>query len=96
MNNKIAMEQLNPSNKAGVLPGIIACVLAVAGIFSIGIVFVPLALLFLCFGLLFSILGGSGSGIGYSILGLILIIVATLASPVLLGIIGLSGLALNL
>lgn len=90
------MEQFNPPNKAGVVPGLIACVLAVAGIFSIGIVFVPLALLFLCFGLLFAILGGSGSGLGYNFLGLILIIVATLASPVLLGIIGLSGIALNL
>jgi len=96
VNNKISLEQISPPNKAGVIPGLITCALAVAGIFSIGIVFVPLALLFLCFGLLFSILGGSGSGLGYNILGLILIIIATLASPVLLGIIGLSGLALNL
>ncbi|GGK54193.1 hypothetical protein [Amphritea balenae] len=90
------MDQAEAPVKHGATAGIIASVLAILGIFSYGLVFVPPALIFMLFGFLLAIVGRSGTGIGYNLLAVILTLIAILVSPSLLTIIGLQGLAMSL
>ena len=76
--------------KTGIVAGIIACVLAVIGVFSFGMIFVPIATIVALIGTIIAIKNKNGAGIGVSILAWVLVIVGLFTSPVLLGIIGLS------
>ncbi len=82
------------TSSAGTGAGICSCAMALAGIFFWGIIFVPLALLFMLPGFLLAIINGSQAGLGYNFLALLLTIAAIITSPVLLGLIGLSSLAI--
>ncbi len=82
------------ASSAGTGAGICSCAMAIAGIFFWGIIFVPLALLFMLTGFLLAIFKGSRAGFGYNFLALLLTIMAIFTSPVLLGLIGLSSLAI--
>jgi hypothetical protein len=64
----------------GTMAGIFGCVFGVLGIFTLGIVFVPLAALCSLVGLLNG-LGGNGSGLATSALGAFLTAVGFMASP---------------
>jgi len=74
----------------GMTAGIIACVLAVLGIFTIGFVFVPLAFITTCIGGYIAVKNKNSGGIGVCVLGLILTIVGLFTSPILLAFIGLA------
>ena len=65
----------------GVLAGILGCIFGILGIFTFGIVFVPLAIVCSIFGLLRGIFGGSIPGIGTSILAAALGIFGFIFSP---------------
>lgn len=81
------------TNNAGSTAGIIACVLAVLGILTLGTVFVPLAAIVALFGTLGAMAHMNFSGIGINILAWILVVVGFATSPVLLVlIIGMVGL----
>ena len=75
---------------AGVLAGILGCVFAVLGIFTLGFLFIPIAALCSLIGLV----GGLGrlsiAGIAVSALSTFLTIVGLVSSPVLLLILGIS------
>ena len=66
---------------AGLAAGVLGCVLGVLGIFTTGIVFVPLAALCSVIGLLRGLTGGSGSGFAVSFLGIVLTGVGFAVSP---------------
>ncbi len=72
----------------GLLAGLLGCVLAVLGIFTLGFVFVPLAALCALVGLLRGISAFNISGIGTSLLAACLCFFGFVSSPVLLGIAG--------
>ena len=72
----------------GIIAGIIACVLAIFGIFTLGTVFVPLAALVALFGTIIAIKNLNIAGIGVNVLAWVLTVVGLITSPVLLGIIG--------
>ena len=76
-------------NNAGLLPGLIACILALLGIFTLGVLFIPLAALVAVISTIIAIKNKSISGIGATILAWILTIVGLVLSPVLLALIGL-------
>lgn len=82
------------ASSAGSGAGICSCALAIAGIFFWGIVFVPLAIIFMIPGFLLAICNGNGAGVGYNFLAFVLTIIAIITSPVLLGLIGLGSLAI--
>ncbi|MEL0638241.1 MULTISPECIES: hypothetical protein [Marinomonas] len=79
------------ANNAGSTAGIIACVLAVFGIFTLSVVFVPLAIIFAIFGTLAAILQMNGSGIGVNLLAWILVIAGIVTSPALIAFILMIG-----
>lgn len=83
-------EQQSVANRPGVLPGIIACLLAVVGILFLGTIFVPIATMVAIIGTIIAIKHKNSAGIGINVLAWVLIIVGLFTSPVLLGIIGLS------
>jgi hypothetical protein len=64
----------------GTMAGIFGCVFGVLGIFTLGIVFVPLAALCSLIGLLNG-LGGNGSGLATSALGAFLAAIGFMTSP---------------
>ncbi len=74
----------------GMVAGIIACVLAVLGIFFLGVVFVPLAAVVALIGTIIAIKNKNIAGIGVNALAWVLTIVGLFTSPLLLGIIGVS------
>ena len=86
---------IKPRN-TGVLPGIIACVLAILGIFTIGFVFIPLAAIVALVGTIVAIINGNIGGIGIAILAWILTFVGLILSPVLLSALGLAALGSKL
>jgi hypothetical protein len=65
----------------GVLAGVMGCILGVLGVFTLGIVFVPLAALCSAIGLVRGVSGGSSAGIGVSLLGVLLTIAGVMFSP---------------
>ena len=73
----------------GLIAGIIASVMAVLGIFTLGFVFVPIAALIALIGSIIAIKNGSGSGIGVNLLAWVLVVVGFSTSPVLWGMLGL-------
>lgn len=68
----------------GVIAGLFGCIFGILGIFTIGIIFVPLAALCSLIGLLRGMGGPSGSGIGISLLGGVLTFWGYTLSPSLL------------
>jgi len=68
---------------AGLVAGIFGCIFGILGIFTVGIIFVPLAAICSVVGLLRGIFGGSASGIGLSILAAALAIWGVVVSPTL-------------
>ncbi|MCL1889751.1 MAG: hypothetical protein FWF99_04530 [Desulfovibrionaceae bacterium] len=78
------------SKNSGIIPGIIACVLAILGMFTIGTLFIPLAAVVALIGTLVAVKSKNIGGIGVVILAWILTIVGFALSPVLLGIMGVS------
>ena len=75
---------------AGMVTGISACILALLGIFTLGIIFVPMAVIVALLGTIIAIKNKNVAGIGVFVLAWGLIIVGLFTSPVLLGLIGLS------
>lgn len=69
------------SGSPGIVAGMLGCVLGILGIFTLGIIFVPLAALCSLMGLIRGAMGGSAAGIGVSILGAILAIWGAIVSP---------------
>jgi hypothetical protein len=67
--------------RPGLIAGLLGCVFGVLGIFSLGLVFVPLAALCSFVGFLRGIFGGSASGIGTSLLGAVLCVFGFATSP---------------
>jgi hypothetical protein len=65
----------------GMVAGLLGCGLGILGIFTVGILFVPLAALCSLIGVIRGAMGGSGAGIGVSILGIILAIWGFVMSP---------------
>jgi hypothetical protein len=75
-----------PSNE-GVIAGVLGCVLALFGIFSIGLVFIPLAALCSLVGLLSAIAGRSLTGFLMSAIGTTLTVVGIAVSPSVLALV---------
>lgn len=73
----------------GVLAGLLGCILALLGIFTVGVVFVPLAAICALVGLVRASNPLSGAGIGVSLLAIALSVVGFFTSPVLWVAIGL-------
>jgi hypothetical protein len=69
------------SGNPGLLAGILGCVLGCLGIFSLGIVFVPLAALCSVIGLVRGLSGTNAPGIGMSLLGCALTVAGFMTSP---------------
>ncbi|WP_018234258.1 hypothetical protein [Thioalkalivibrio thiocyanodenitrificans] len=76
--------QLEPRSGSGLVAGIIACVLAVLGIVTIGFIFVPLAAIVAIFGTIIAIKNMNIAGIGVNVLAWVLTILGLVTSPVLL------------
>lgn len=76
---------------AGKTAGIIACVLAILGILTLGFVFIPLAIVVALIGTIIAIKNKNGVGVGINILAWILIIIGLSTSPMLLAMIGFGG-----
>lgn len=72
----------------GLLAGLLGCVLAILGIFTLGFLFVPLAAICAVVGLLRGLSAFNASGIGTSLLAACLCVFGIATSPVLLGIAG--------
>jgi len=73
----------------GLVMGIIASILAVLGIFTLGFVFIPLSMLFAVIGSFVAVKHKNSSGIGINVLAWVLIVVGFMTSPFLLGIISM-------
>lgn len=71
----------------GLMTGIIASVLAILGIFTLGFVFIPIAILIAMIGSLLALKHKNSTGIAMNALAWILIVVGFMTSPFLLGII---------
>ncbi len=72
----------------GLIAGLLGCIFAVVGIFMLGIIFVPLAIVCSLIGLLRGITGLSAAGIMVSVLGGVLSVVGVASSPSLLLLMG--------
>jgi hypothetical protein len=86
-NNKKRPIAVGRRGSQGVLAGVFACVFGTLGIFTLGIVFVPLAAFCSVIGLLLG-LGGSGSGLVISLLGGVLTVTGFVFSPALWLLVG--------
>lgn len=84
------MNEKTKTKGAGMTAGIIACVLAVLGILTLGFVFVPLAFITALTGTIIALKNKNMAGIGVNILAWFLTIVGVITSPSILAIIGLS------
>jgi len=76
------------STGTGMVPGIVACVLAILGIFTVGIVFVPLAAVTALVGTIIAAKNAHWGGAGVNILAWVLTLVSLFASPALLAFLG--------
>lgn len=83
------------SERTGATAGIIANILAVLGIFTIGTVFIPIAIIVAILGTTDALIGRNAGGIGINLLAWTLILVGLVLSPVLLSILGITIGALN-
>jgi hypothetical protein len=72
---------LKRAGHQGVLAGLLGCAFGILGIFTLGIIFVPLGILCSVVGLLRAIFVLSGPGIGCSVLGIILSAWGVVTSP---------------
>lgn len=72
---------LNQSEHAGLLAGLLGCAFGILGIFTWGLIFVPLAALCSLFGFVRGIARSSASGVGVSILAGFLTIAGFAVSP---------------
>jgi hypothetical protein len=72
----------------GVIAGVFACIFGTLGIFTLGIIFVPLAALCSVIGLLLALAGRSGSGFATSAIGGVLTSIGFVFSPTLWLLIG--------
>jgi hypothetical protein len=70
--------------RQGILAGLLGCIFAVLGIFTIGTLFVPIAVICSIVGLLRGVTGPSASGLSISLLGALLCAVGVMLSPALL------------
>jgi hypothetical protein len=77
------------SSMAGAFTGLFGIIFAVIGIFTIGVVFVPIAAIFSFFSLVNSLSGRSGIGFLMSAISTVLTIVGFFTSPVLMAATGL-------
>ncbi len=77
------------SQMTGVIPASLSSVFAILGIFTLGIVFIPIAFILGILGTVFSVKSKNKTGIGLSILAWVLVIIGFLLSPVLRVYIGL-------
>jgi hypothetical protein len=68
-------------NRPGVVAGALGCVFGVLGIFTLGLVFVPLAALCSVVGLIRGLTSASAAGIGLSLVGAVLTIAGFIFSP---------------
>jgi hypothetical protein len=84
---------LSAPQSSGLVAGLVACVLAVLGILFIGFVFVPLAGIVALIGSIKAVRARHLSGIGANALAWVLVLVGFFTSPVLVGMIGLAGMA---
>ena len=84
------MNKLAKSRGAGTNFGLLACFLATLGIITIGMVFLPLAIIAGLVGTIKSIKTKNVIGIGTNILAWIFIIIGVFMSPSILMMIGLS------
>ena len=84
---------LERRENAGLLAGILGCIAGLLGIFSVGMLFVPIALICGLIGLLRGIGGSSAAGIGTSVLASFLGIVGFFVSPSLWLVLGAMSLA---
>lgn len=78
--------QKNPN--AGVMAGIIACVLAILGILFLGTIFVPLAFITAVIGTIIAVKNKNIKGIGVNVLVWVLTFIGLITSPVLLAVLG--------
>lgn len=69
------------NSNEGVVPGVIGCIFAVLGIFTLGVIFVPIAAACSAVGMLLALAGGSGSGFGVSAVAAALTFAGALLSP---------------
>lgn len=74
------MRQIRHQND-GVVAGVFACVFGLLGMFSIGLIFVPLAAFCTMIGLVRGLTGPSVGGIGVSLLGAVVTALAIVVSP---------------
>lgn len=81
------------NNGTGVLAGYLGCFFGLFGILTIGIVFVPLAVLCSGIGICRSLLGGSLAGFCVSSAGMFLALLGFVVSPSLWLLLGLTILA---
>lgn len=82
--------QVARASNAGLIAGLLGCAFGVLGIFTVGVIFVPLAALCGVVGLLRGLFGRSPSGIGTSVLAAVLVVLGFIASPSLWALLGLS------
>lgn len=66
---------------AGLIAGVFGCLLALLGIFTFGLLFIPLAAICALSGFFRGIAGGSGVGIGTSLLAGVLCVIGFIVSP---------------
>ncbi len=90
MNEAKSIESVLKKRGAGKTAGIIACVLAVLGILTVGVIFVPLAVVVAVFGSVTAIVNKNAAGIGICVLSWVLILVGFITSPVLIATLGFS------
>ena len=77
------------SPNTGIIPASLSSVFAVLGIFTFGIVFIPIAFVLGIIGTIFSVKNKNKTGMGLSVLAWVLVIIGFLLSPVLRVYIGL-------
>jgi hypothetical protein len=81
--------------KAGMLPGIFACIFGILGILFLGIIFVPLGLIVAIIGTLGTIKSKDVASIGVNVLGWVLVIAGFICSPSLWLLLGFGSAALG-
>jgi hypothetical protein len=92
----MAEQVIQIRGRPGLLSGLLGCLFGILGIFSYGLLFVPLAAVCSLVGLLRGALGRSASAIGTSLLGVVLCVAGFAASPTLWALVGTATLVSNL
>ena len=83
------MSEEQKNQDSSVLIGIISCVLSTLGIFTWGIIFVPMAFVVAIFGTVSAFKNSNLTGVGISILAWLLNVIGFASSPFLLAVIWL-------